>query len=83
MHNGCNALDLANDHGHSQIAEFLLSKGAKLNNCKKVSNALIILAMYLYSYKCVTVFVMKGHNYTCIHVTFQIRGCVTQLLVYL
>ena len=59
MYNFCNALDLAHDHGHSQIAEFLLSKGAKVNNCRKVSNTLIILAMYLYSYKCVTVFVMK------------------------
>ena len=48
MLNDCNALDLANDHGHSQIAEFLLSKGAKVHNCKKVSSALIILAMYLY-----------------------------------
>ena len=38
MYNGCNALDLAHDRGHSQIAEFLLSKGAKVNNCKKVSN---------------------------------------------
>ena len=25
----------------------------------------------------------EGHNYTCIHVTFQIRGCITELLVYL
>ena len=25
----------------------------------------------------------EGHNYTCIHVTFQIWGYVTQLLVYL
>ena len=66
MHKCFNALDLANDHGHSQIAEFLLSKGAKVNNCKKVSNTLIILAMYLYSYKCVTVFVMKV---TIIHVS--------------
>ena len=49
MHNYCNALDLAHDHGHSQVAEFLLSKGAKVRNCDKVSNALIILAMYLYS----------------------------------
>ena len=40
-------LDLAHDHGHSQIAEFLLSKGSKVMRCKKVSNALIILAMYL------------------------------------
>ena len=38
MLNDCNALDLANDHGHSQIAEFLLSKGAKVKNCTKVSN---------------------------------------------
>ena len=30
-------MDLAHDHGHHQVAEFLLSKGAKLNNCKKVS----------------------------------------------
>ena len=52
-------LDQAHDHGHSQIAEFLLSKGAKVNKCKKVSIILITLAMYLYSYKCVTVFVMK------------------------
>ena len=59
MHDYFNALDLANDHGHSQISEFLLSKGAKVWNCEKVSNTLIILAMYLYSYKCVTVFVMK------------------------
>ena len=66
MHNGCNALDLAHDHGHSQIAKFLLSKGAIVWNCKKVSNTLIILAMYLYSYKCVTVFVMKV---TIIHVS--------------
>ena len=66
MHNYCNALDLAYDYGHSQVAEFLLSKGAKVKNCKKVSNALIILAMYLYSYKCVTVFVMKV---TIIHVS--------------
>ena len=44
MHNCCNALDLAHDHGHSQIAEFLVSKGAKVKNCKKVSNTLIILA---------------------------------------
>ena len=66
MHEYCNALDLANDHGHSQIAEFLLSKGVKVHNCKKVSNILIILAMYLYSYKCVTVFVMKV---TIIHVS--------------
>ena len=66
MYNGCNALDLAHDHGHSQVAEFLLSKGAKVENCNKVSNALIILAMYLYSYKCVTVFVMKV---TIIHVS--------------
>ena len=41
MYNDCNALDLAHDHGHSQIAEILLSKGAKVNNCKKVSNNLI------------------------------------------
>ena len=66
MYNYCNALDLANDHGHSQIAEFLLSKGAKVHNCKKVSNTLIILAMYLYNYKCMTVFVMKV---TIIHVS--------------
>ena len=66
MYDDCNALDLAQDHGHSQIAEFLLSKGAKLINCKKVSNTLIILAMYLYSHKCVTVFVMKV---TIIHVS--------------
>ena len=66
MHNYCNALDLAHDYGHSQIAEFLLSKGGKVKNCKKVSNTLIILAMYLYSYKCVTVFVMKV---TIIHVS--------------
>ena len=59
MHKYFNALDLAHDHGHSQIAEFLLSKGARVHNCKKVSNTLIILAMYLHSYKCVTVFVMK------------------------
>ena len=66
MLNDCNALDLANDHGHSQIAEYLLSKGAKVHKCKKVSNALIILAMCLYNYKCVTVFVMKV---TIIHVS--------------
>ena len=66
MHKYCNALDLANDHGHSQIAEFLLSKGAKVHDCKKVSNTLIILDMYLYSYKCVTIFVMKV---TIIHVS--------------
>ena len=66
MHKGCNALDLAHDHGHSQVVEFLLSKGARVNNCKKVSNILIILAMHLYSYKCVTVFVMKV---TIIHVS--------------
>ena len=42
MYKYCNALDLANDHGHSQIAEFLLTKGAKVENCNKVSNALII-----------------------------------------
>ena len=66
MGNYCNALDLANDHGHSQIAEFLLSKGAKVWNCKKVSNKVIILDMYLYGYKCVTVFVMKV---TIIHVS--------------
>ena len=66
MHNYCNALDLAHDYGHSQIAEFLLCKGAKVENCKKVSDRLIILAMYLYSYKCVTVFVMKV---TIIHVS--------------
>ena len=66
MGNYYNALDLAHDHGHSQIAEILLSKGAKAINCKKVSNASIILAMYLYSYKCVTVFVMKV---TIIHVS--------------
>ena len=35
---GCNALDLAYDHGHCQVVEFLLSKGAKANNCEKVSN---------------------------------------------
>ena len=66
MYNACNALDLANDYGHSEVVEFLLSKGAKVRNCNKVSNALIILAMYLYSYKCVTVFVMKV---TIIHVS--------------
>ena len=66
MCNGCNALDLAYDHGHCQVVEFLLSKGAEANNCKKVSNILITLAMYLYSYKCVTVFVMKV---TIIHVS--------------
>ena len=71
MHNNCNALDLAHVYGHSEVAEFLLSKGAKVNNCKKVSNILIILAMYLYSYKCVTI-CNEGHNYTCVHVTFQI-----------
>ena len=38
MHNYCNALDLAHDYGHSQVAEFLLSKDAKVINCKKVSN---------------------------------------------
>ena len=38
MHNYCNALDLALDYGHSQVAEFLLSKDAKVINCKKVSN---------------------------------------------
>ena len=31
MQNGRNALDLAHDHGHSQVAEFLLSKGAKVD----------------------------------------------------
>ena len=66
MHDYCNALDLAHDCGHSQVAEFLLCKGAKVWNCNNVSNALIILAMYLYSYKCVTVFVMKV---TIIHVS--------------
>ena len=66
MRDYCNALDLAYDYGHCQVVEFLLSKGAKANNYKKVSNVLIILAMYLYSYKCVTVFVMKV---TIIHVS--------------
>ena len=69
MHNGCNALDLAYDHGHCQVVEFLLSKCAKAINCKKVSNALIILAIYLYSYKCVTLFVMKV---TIIHVSMSL-----------
>ena len=31
------ALDLAHDHGQHQVAEFLLSKGAKVNRCNKVS----------------------------------------------
>ena len=66
MHNYCNALDLAYDHGHCQVVECLLCKGAKAKKCKKVSNTLIILAMYLYSYKCVTVFVMEV---TIIHVS--------------
>ena len=30
-------LDLAHDHGHPQVVELLLSKGAKVNKCKKVS----------------------------------------------
>ena len=38
MLNGRNALDLAHDYGLSQIVEFLLSKGAKVENCNKVSN---------------------------------------------
>ena len=33
----CTPLDLAHDHDHSQVVEFLLSKGAKVNNCSKVS----------------------------------------------
>ena len=60
MYYNCNALDLAHDHGHSQVAEFLLSKGAKVWNCKKVSNTLIILAMCLYSYKCVTTILIQS-----------------------
>ena len=31
-------LDLAHDYGHSEVVEFLLSKGAKVKNCKKVSD---------------------------------------------
>ena len=34
---GYTPLDLAHDRDHSQVVEFLLSKGAKVNNCKKVS----------------------------------------------
>ena len=30
-------MDLAYDRGHRQVAEFLLSKGAKVNRCNKVS----------------------------------------------
>ena len=44
MNNYCNALDLAYDLGHCQVVEFLLSKGAKVKNRKKVSNIGIILA---------------------------------------
>ena len=36
-HGDCTPLDLAHDHNHSQVVEFLLSKGAKVYNCKKVS----------------------------------------------
>ena len=32
-----NPLDLAHDNNHSQVVEYLLSKGAKVNKCKKVS----------------------------------------------
>ena len=34
-------LDLAYDHDHSQVVEYLLSIGARIKNCKKVS-------MYMY-----------------------------------
>ena len=82
MHNYCNTLDLAYDHGHCQVVEFLLSKGAKANNCKKVSNINYISYVFIKLQMCDCI-CNEGHSYTCIHVTFQIRGCVTQFLVHL
>ena len=37
LKDGHTPLDLAYNHGHSQVVEFLLSKGAKVKKCKKVS----------------------------------------------
>ena len=40
---GHTPLDLAHNNNHSQVVEFLLSKGAKVNICNKVSS-------YMYTY---------------------------------
>ena len=49
---GYSPLDLAHDHNHSQVVEYLLSKGAKVNNCNKVSmytyRVIYVQCKYLY-----------------------------------
>ena len=43
----CTPLDLAHDHNHSQVVEYLLSKGAKVKNCSKVSMHTVTFQLFL------------------------------------
>ena len=45
---GYTPLDLAHKHDHCQVVEYLLSKGAKVNRCNKVS-----MYTYVTTYVCV------------------------------